>query len=318
MSSYSDKALDPFRKGRDLLNHLYLRGPAKCQRLLGTASAVLTQNPLLGLCGFNDAIPLSAQQMIFGYSSGLFPMDRGGKLRWQCPDPRFVLFLGDLRLSPNMRRDIRKSNFTHSFDREPRAVLDGCADGRPDTWLSERLKRLYLELFDLGAMHTVETWRDGALVGGSFGVAIGQVFTGETMFHRVPEAGKSSFAFLASHLRERGFACIDAQAWSEHMVRFGAKEVPLSDYRKVLAMGLVRSAQFRESSVREAGVCASSVRESNAPQSNAPQSSAPQSSAPQSSVPQSSAPETRPISSRRLQEEGLTLSTRRVEPEPAR
>jgi len=245
MSLNSEKALAPFHKGRELLNRLYLGGPTKCQRLLGAASAVLTQNPLIGLCGVNDAIPLSAQQMIFGYSQGLFPMDRGGKLRWHCPDPRFVLFLDELRLSPNMRRDIRKSNFSHTFDREPRAVLDGCADRRPDTWLSERLKRLYLELFELGAMHTIETWRDGALVGGSFGVAIGRIFTGETMFHRVPEAGKSSFAFLASHLRERGFVGIDAQHWSEHMVRFGAKEVPLNDYRKALAMGLVRSVQFQ-------------------------------------------------------------------------
>jgi leucyl/phenylalanyl-tRNA--protein transferase len=257
MSLSSQRALGPLQKGRDLLNRLYVVGPTKCQRWLGAASAVLTQNPLIGLCGVNDTMPLSAQQMIFGYTQGLFPMDRGGKLRWQAPDPRFVLFLDELRLSPNMRRDIRKSNFTHTFDREPRAVLDSCAHGRPDTWLSERLKRLYLELFELGAMHTIETWRDGALVGGSFGVAIGRNFTGETMFHRVPEAGKSSFAFLAAHLRECGFQCIDAQAWSEHMVRFGAREVPLSDYRKVLALGLVQSTPFRESSAPRAAAFSS-------------------------------------------------------------
>ncbi|HEU4584004.1 MAG TPA: leucyl/phenylalanyl-tRNA--protein transferase [Polyangiaceae bacterium] len=248
MATYTERARAELQtrvqRSRELLERLYARGPSKAQRLLGSASAALSDNPLIGLCGVNDRLPLTAEQMIFGYSQGLFPLDRAGKLRWHCPEPRFVLYLSELRLSPNMRRDIRKSNFTHSFDREPRAVLDGCAEGRADTWLSERLKGLYLELHELGVMHTIETWRDGVLVGGSFGLAIGKVFTGETMFHRVPDAGKSSFAFLASHLRERGFCCIDAQSWSEHMVRFGAKEVPLEVYRKTLALGLTRSAQF--------------------------------------------------------------------------
>jgi leucyl/phenylalanyl-tRNA--protein transferase len=249
MSSYSEKALGQVQRGRDLLKRWGMVGPAKCQRLLGSASTFLTENPCIGLCGVNDRMPLSAEQMILAYSQGLFPMDSDGKLRWQCPEPRFVLYLDQLRLSPNMRRDIRKSNFTHTFDREPRAVLDGCADGRAEHWLSERLKLAYLQLFELGAMHTIETWCDGALVGGSFGVAIGRVFTGETMFHRVPEAGKCSFAHLASHLRERGFACIDAQWPTDDMLRFGAREVPLSDYRKTLALGLVSSTRFRESGI---------------------------------------------------------------------
>jgi leucyl/phenylalanyl-tRNA--protein transferase len=254
MSSYSEKVRGPLQRGRALLNRLYEGGPTKAQRILGSASTLLTPNPFVGLCGVNDRLPLTAEQMIFGYSQGLFPMDFGGKLRWHCPDPRFVLYLDDLRLSPNMRRDLRKSNFSHTFDREPRAVLDGCAERRSDTWLSERLKLLYLELFELGVMHSIETWRNGELVGGSFGVAIGQVFTGETMFHRVPEAGKSSFAYLATHLRERGFVCIDAQFPSHHMVRFGAKEVPLAEYRKNLARGLVRSARFQQARGAEAPV----------------------------------------------------------------
>lgn len=243
---YSVRAFSPLEKGRDFLRKVVEGGPTKCQRILGFASARITPNPYIGLCGVNDSIPLSAEQMIFGYSQGLFPMDFHDRLRWHCPDPRFVLRLDELRLSPNMRRDIRKANFTHTFDREPKAILDSCADRPLGTWLSPRLKVLYLELFELGLMHTIETWRDGALVGGSFGVAIGRVFTGETMFHRVPEAGKSSFAHLASHLRERGFVAVDAQSPSDHMERFGAKEIPLADYRKILALGLIRSAQFRD------------------------------------------------------------------------
>jgi leucyl/phenylalanyl-tRNA--protein transferase len=252
MASYSEKALGYARSGRALLEQLCRAAPAKCQRLLGSASTLLTHNPYIGLCGVSDRMPLTADEMIFGYSQGLFPMDSRGKLRWQCPEPRFLLYLDQLRLSPNMRRDLRRSSFTHTFDREPRAVLDGCAAGRSEHWLSERLKSVYLELFELGAMHTIETWSGGALVGGSFGIAIGRVFTGETMFHRVPDAGKCSFVHLASHLRERGFVCIDAQWPTEDMLRFGAREVPLQEYRKLLARGLVSAVRFRESNRPEA------------------------------------------------------------------
>jgi leucyl/phenylalanyl-tRNA--protein transferase len=219
--------------------------------MLGYASTRLGDNPFIGQCGVADSVPLDSVQMILCYSQGMFPLDFQGKLRWHCPDPRFVLYLDELRLSPNMRRDIRKANFTHTFDREPKAILDCCADRAQGTWLSPRLRQLYLDLFALGVMHSVETWKDGELVGGSFGMAIGRVFTGETMFHRVPEAGKSSFAHLAQHLKERGFLCIDAQSPSEHMERFGAKEISLEAYRKTLALGLVRSASFREPPVSD-------------------------------------------------------------------
>ena len=255
-------------RGRAFLRRLVEAGPTKCQRMLGFASARVTPNPFIGVCGVHDSIPPTAVQMIVGYSQGLFPMDFRGRLRWHCPDPRFVLHLDELRLSPNMRRDIRKANFTHTFDRDPKAVLDGCADRPLGTWLSPRLKALYLELFELGAMHSIETWRDGALVGGSFGIAIGRMFSGETMFHRVPDAGKSSFVHLASHLRQRGFVAIDAQSRSEHMVRFGAREIPLADYRKMLALGLLRSVQFRDTSTDAASTA---VLEAAAQHASVPQ-----------------------------------------------
>jgi leucyl/phenylalanyl-tRNA---protein transferase len=244
MSTVSDKAISQIHKGRELLRNVCQGASPRARRLLAFASTRLTDNPFDGLCGVQDGVPLNAAQMILGYSQGLFPMDKDGKLRWHCPDPRFVLQLSELRLSPNMRRDIRKCNFSHTFDREPRAILEGCADRPQGTWLSPRLRALYLELFELGVMHTVETWKDGALVGGSFGMAIGRIFTGEAMFHRVPDAGKSSFAFLAQHLRDRGFSCIDAQDHSDHMARFGARNVPFVEHRKTLAIGLVHSAQF--------------------------------------------------------------------------
>lgn len=243
--SYCEQVRSQLKEGRSQLERLRSAGARQCARLLGSASASATDNPIIGLCGIADRLPLDAVGMFHNYSQGLYPLDFGGRLRWHCPNPRFVLYLEELRPSPKMRRDISKRNFTHTFDREPEAVLDACADPAQGTWLSPRLKQLYLQLFEIGVMHSVETWRDGALVGGSFGLAVGQVFMGETLFHRQPDAGKSAVLHLATHLRERGFVCLDAQAPSEHMQRFGAREIPLHQYRKTLALGLVRSANFR-------------------------------------------------------------------------
>jgi len=192
-----------------------------------------------------DALPLTAENMLLGYAQGIFAMDFDGKVRWRCPPERFVVYLSELRISSNMRRELKRASYTTSFDQAPRQVLDACADrGAEGTWLSERFKRIYMELFEMGAMHTVEAWKEGELVGGSFGVSIGRVCTSESMFHRAPHAGKVQFAAVAAHLIERGYVCVDGQMYSEHFARFGAREIPISEYRDVLARGLANPARF--------------------------------------------------------------------------
>jgi leucyl/phenylalanyl-tRNA--protein transferase len=244
-ASYVERVRAGLERGRTLADKAWERGSGRCQRLLGAASAAFPRNPFLGLCGIADSVPLSPEQAILGYSQGLFPMDVHGKIKWNCPSPRFVLYLDQLRLSSNMRRDIRKAGFTFTFDKAPVEVVDACA-ARTETWLSSRLRALYLELFQLGVMHSVEAWQDGELVGGNFGMAIGRVFTGETMFHRKKDAGKAAFAHLAQHLIARGFVCVDGQHYSDHFSRFGATEVPLDRYRKTLALGLIQPASFHD------------------------------------------------------------------------
>lgn len=231
-------------RGRGLLRKAITRGSMNAARLLGAASARLPPNRFGGLCGIAEAAPPTAEHVLLGYAQCLFPMDFRGKLRWHCPDPRFVLYLSELRLSPKMRRDLRKANYTYTFDQAPREVLDACSERPEGTWLSERLKHTLLELHKMGAMHSVEAWKDSTLVGGSYGLSIGQVWTGETMFHRAPNAGKAQFAHLATHLAARGFQCVDAQAYSEHFARFGAREIPLAEYRALMARGLLSPASF--------------------------------------------------------------------------
>jgi leucyl/phenylalanyl-tRNA---protein transferase len=273
-------------RGQVLLRKVRDRGGSKAQRLLGAASTRLPPNPLGALCGVADELPLSPEQVVLGYSQGLFPMDFGGRLRWHCPEPRFVLYLSELRLSPKMRRDLRKSDYTFSFDRAPREVLDQCADRPEGTWLSERLKGIFLQLFEMGAMHSVEAWEGSTLIGGSFGLSIGRVWTGETMFHRAPNAGKAQFAFLADHLQQQGYVCVDGQAYSNHFARFGAREISLAEYRKVMARGLIDPARFTSATAAQNPTALNTATLDRAAQDAAAQNTAAQNTAAQNTAAQ--------------------------------
>ncbi len=249
------KTVDQLRKGQARLLELSQRGLGRVQRGLGRASTLLPPTPLGALCGVFDSLPLTSENVLLGYAQGIYAMDFDGKVRWHCPPERFIIYLKELRISSNMKRELKRANYTVTFDRAPREVLDECAAERGNgegTWLSDRMKQIYLELFEMGAMHTVEAWQDGVLVGGSFGVSIGRVWTSESMFHRAPHAGKVQFAAAAAHLVERGFEIVDGQQYSDHFARFGARDVPIAEYRAALARGLASPAQFHPGGVRPA------------------------------------------------------------------
>jgi leucyl/phenylalanyl-tRNA--protein transferase len=220
------------------------RGLGQLQRLLGTVSTRLPPTPFGALCGVADTWSLSAENLMLGYAQGLFAMDFDSKLRWHCPAERFVLYLSELQMSVNLRAELKSLDYTTSFDQAPRAVLDACGARREEGWLSERMKLAYLELFELGALQTVEVWKDGALVGGGFGVCVGRIWSAESMFERAPHAGDAQFAAVAAHLSERGFECVDGQTYSEHFARFGAREVSIAEYRSCLARGLAAPVHF--------------------------------------------------------------------------
>jgi leucyl/phenylalanyl-tRNA--protein transferase len=212
--------------------------------MLGSVSTRVGEDSVSALCGIADSWPVDAEHVLLAYANGLFPLDYGGKLHWHSPAERFVQFLDEVRVSGNMRRELNKCKCDYSFDRAPAAVLDACGDRAEGTWLTPRLKQVFLELHELGAMHSVEAWQGTELVGGSFGLSIGRVWTSESMFHRAQHTGKGQRMHLLKHLQTRGYVCVDSQTYSDHLARFGAREIPRLEYRRILARGLAKPASF--------------------------------------------------------------------------
>ena len=184
--------------------------------------------------------PLSAELLVYAYSTGVFPMAEHRKdasVMWIEPRRRGILPLDRFHVSHSLRRVIRKGVFEIRTDTAFRDVMLNCAD-REETWINDRILEAYCQLFDLGLAHSVECWREEKLVGGLYGVGIGRCFFGESMFHAVPDASHCAFAVLAEMLFQEGCAFVDAQTPSEHMARFGAAEMPRGEYLERLERAL--------------------------------------------------------------------------------
>lgn len=244
------RALGRLRTARDCAE-------GKAQRLLGRASTLLTPNPMGAECGIADGVSLDVDHALLAYIHGLFPMDTGGTLRWRCPYPRFALPLAELRISADIERSIALGRFEFSFDSAPREVLEACVDSSDPPWLSQRLRQLYLELFELKVMHTLEVREGGRLVGGSFGLSLGRVWTHEARFERTPPAADAQFVVLARHLAQCGYSCIEGQVFFEIMAHLGGRDLPLDEYRSLLVRGLIAPATFSpfDNPSNRSGVC---------------------------------------------------------------
>jgi leucyl/phenylalanyl-tRNA--protein transferase len=170
------------------------------------------------------------------------------RIYWLDPALRGVLPLDDgFHLPRRLRRTALSDRFAVTADRDFAGVIRGCAEpapGRMDTWINPEIERLFTELHDRGAAHAVETWRDGRLVGGLYGVALGGAFFGESMFSRVTDASKVALVHLVARLRLCGFVLLDTQFLTSHLARFGAVEVPKATYKRLLATALEAPAQW--------------------------------------------------------------------------
>lgn len=173
---------------------------------------------------------LAPERLIAAYQNGIFPWyNEGQPILWWSPDPRAVLFPQRLHVSRSLRKVIRKEIYTVSYDQAFRAVMEGCAAPRAladGTWISPAMRNAYCTLHELGIAHSIEAWRDGVLAGGLYGVALGKVFFGESMFSRSPNASKVAFVRLTERLHEWDYRLIDCQMPSEHLLRFGAELIP--------------------------------------------------------------------------------------------
>jgi leucyl/phenylalanyl-tRNA--protein transferase len=232
------------RRGYELAHRALEFGERTFHRALGRAAAAMPEGSVGGLCGMMASLPFTSETILFGYAQGMFPMEKRGRIVWNCPDPRCVVPLDKLHVPSRVSRYLKKGLFELRFDRDPAAVLANCAD-RTETWLSHRVQRAYLSLFELGALHTIEAYSGNRLVGGAFGVAMGSVHTIESMFSHEDHASKLCFAQMCLTLAESGFTLADCQYMSPHVERFGAIEMPRAEYRERVARGLIHPAQFR-------------------------------------------------------------------------
>ena len=197
-----------------------------------------------------DQFEITSDILLRAYSIGLFPMAESAEdqnLFWVDPEIRGIFPLDGLIISKSLAKAIRSDRFEVKLDYDFDAVIDACAatsEGRDKTWINRRIKLLYRQLFDIGRVHTVETWCDGALVGGLYGVQLGAAFFGESMFHRKTDASKVALAHLAARLRRGGFSLLDAQFVTPHLASLGAIEVSKEAYRRLLAEAMSRPADF--------------------------------------------------------------------------
>jgi len=177
---------------------------------------------------------LSPERLLDAYAHGIFPwFGEEDPLLWWSPDPRMVLYTAELHVSRSLRKTIRSGRFHVTLDTCFTDVMNGCAeprDGQEGTWITSEMVDAYSLLFERGHAHSVETWADGRLVGGAYGVAIGRMFFGESMFSRVADASKVSLVGLVRQLARWGFPCIDCQMSTTHLSSLGAREIPRAEF----------------------------------------------------------------------------------------
>jgi leucyl/phenylalanyl-tRNA---protein transferase len=177
---------------------------------------------------------LSPERLIDAYRLGIFPwFGDDDPLLWWSPDPRMVLFVEELHVSRSLRRVLKSGRFTVTLDRAFREVMLGCAAPRPDadgTWITADMLQAYGELAARGHAHSVETWAGDRLVGGLYGVALGRMFYGESMFSRQSDASKVAFVVLVRQLQRWGFTMLDCQMPTAHLASLGAREVPRAEF----------------------------------------------------------------------------------------
>lgn len=196
--------------------------------------ALTEPNGLLAIGG-----SLEPERLLNAYRAGIFPWYSDGQpILWWSPDPRSVLFPEHLQVSRSLRKTVRQARFRITLDCAFDQVIDQCArtprPGQDGTWIVDEMLQAYRRLHRLGHAHSVEAWQDGRLVGGLYGVAVGRVFFGESMFSRVSEASKVAFVHFVGTLATWGYRLIDCQMETAHLNRFGARNLPRGQFVELL------------------------------------------------------------------------------------
>jgi len=182
---------------------------------------------------------LSAARLILAYKSGIFPWyNEGEPIIWYSPDPRMVLFPDKLKISKSMYQVLRKNDFEITFNQNFTEVISQCKTwerkDQAGTWITDEMKIAYMKLHELGIAKSIEVWQNNELVGGLYGIDLGHVFCGESMFSKVSNASKAAFIHLTRKLKEENYKLIDCQVYNEHLASLGAEEIPRAKFIEIL------------------------------------------------------------------------------------
>ena len=198
-----------------------------------------TDDGLLALGG-----DLNSERLLSAYRKGIFPWYNPGEpILWWSPNPRCILRPDDFKLTRSLKKSIRKNEFTFTIDNSFEEVIYHCAtpkENRPGTWITTDMKSAYINLHELGYAHSIETWSDNKLVGGLYGISLGGIFFGESMFSEISDASKAALYGLVSCLKLWGFSLIDCQITSAHLLSLGAMEIPRTEFIDQLECALTK------------------------------------------------------------------------------
>ncbi len=186
-----------------------------------------------GLLAFGG--DLSAERLLLAYKSGIFPWyNQEEPIVWYSPDPRMVLFPKKLKISKSMKQVIRKNQFRATFNQNFEEVIANCKnsyrEGQGGTWITDEMEQAYINLHNLGVAKSVEVWDGNELVGGLYGIDLGHIFCGESMFSKVSNASKFAFIYLVQKLEKEHYSLIDCQVYNEHLDSLGAEEISRSEF----------------------------------------------------------------------------------------
>jgi leucyl/phenylalanyl-tRNA--protein transferase len=178
---------------------------------------------------------LSVERLLLAYKSGIFPWyNKGEPIIWYSPDPRMVLFPKNLKISKSMKQIIRKNQFRATFNQNFLEVIANCKnsyrEGQGGTWITDEMEKAYINLHNLGVAKSVEVWEGNELVGGLYGIDLGHIFCGESMFSKVSNASKFAFIYLVQKLEKEHYTLIDCQVYNEHLDSLGAEEISRSEF----------------------------------------------------------------------------------------
>lgn len=182
---------------------------------------------------------LSSKRLILAYKSGIFPwFEEGEPIFWWSPNPRMVLFLDELVVSKSMRNILNRNIFSVTFNQNFREVILNCQkikrNGQNGTWITNDMVEAYCKLNELGIAKSVEVWQNGELVGGLYGIDLGHIFCGESMFSRVSNASKVAFIALVNQLKSENYKLLDCQVYNEHLESLGCREIEREEFMQIL------------------------------------------------------------------------------------